>query len=178
MDWLVRLSGSPAPNAIALAGLAAMTVVAFAMRKRSAGVGFLMMTLAFGAAVGAKNAAYSVVVSGPHHENNLAGRHDYARVLLFVAIAQIALGLITGMIGGASTRRKGFTCLGAFGVMACGFAAACTLDWRTVYLHQNINSPVHFELHAAWIQVVLLLGLLLTGVMAVVSLARRPRLRH
>jgi hypothetical protein len=175
MDWLTRLSGSQVPNAFAVVCLVALTVAAFVLRERGSGAGFTLMTLAFGAAVGAKNAVYNVIVSQPHGERSVAAHHDYARALLYVAIAQIGIALIVGLITVGAQRLRW---LAALAVLACGFAANSMLNWRSVYLHQDPNGTVHYEMSAPWLQWVLLAGLVITGVMTVVSLARRPRPRH
>jgi hypothetical protein len=174
MDWLTRLSGSQAPNATAMAAVGLLALVAFVMRQRAVGVGFTLMLLAFGSTVGVKNASYSAIVSGLHHENNVAAYHDFARVLLFVALAQLGLAGIVGLISVGAPRLRW---LGTFVVLTFAFAATSMLGWRSVYLHQDVNRPVHYVLAAPWASWVLLVGLAVAAIGAIVSLLRRPKPR-
>lgn len=169
---LTGLSGSQAPNAVAIVSLAALTVLAFVMKRRIVGAVFALLAVAFVATVVMKNLAYSAIISGPHAENSMAAHHDYANMLNIISWAQLIVGIILGL-GAFAFGRLGWPASMAAFVTA--YAMICVDDWRNVYATQDASRPVHYEMVHPWVHWGVIACTALVAVVTIIMFARRPK---
>lgn len=169
---MTSLAGSPLPNAAALLFLAALTVLALATKHRLPGALFAVLTATFLATVVVKNVMYGRLISGPRAENSMDAHRNYASVL--GALSWVQLAVMVGVLLVAFMLGRLFW-LASFVAAVCAFALDSTDDWRKVYASQPADRPVHYVMVYPWVHWVLTALMVLSVLMAIISLSRRPK---
>lgn len=165
---LTQLASSQAPNAVAGVLVLVAALAALGMRERFRWL-YPALGLVFAAAVVAKNLSYNELVVGA--EGNLDAHREYAGVMLWVVVAQAAVGVGLMVLAVVASKRLGW--LTAVAGLACGYAALCMTGWREAYLVPK--AVVQYEVWAPPLHWVILGGLAVAFVMVAVSPLRRRR---
>lgn len=168
---LTEFAGSPAPNAIGTGFAVLLAVVSLGTRDRLRWL-YAALALSFAAVVLLKNFSYNGLVSGV--EGSPDAHRSYADALLWIVVAQVAIGVIILVAGMTSKRLLWLATAAALG---CGYAAVCMNGWREAYLALGANQPVKYQLWTPPLHWVLLIALAVSLVLAAVipALARSRR---
>lgn len=166
---LLTLASSPGPNAAAVTSAAGLAVVALIMRDRLRWL-YVLLSLAVVAVVLLKNFSYSSLVSGV--EGSLDAHRDYANALLWVVVAQVALGVILLLSAAFSKRAKWLSVLAA---LFSGYAALAMTGWRQAYLGDKPD--VQYVVWQPTLHWVALVAIVVALVATIGSLVRSRRRR-